>query len=241
MTGPFSVIRPGEYRETAAASFTVMLVMAAHASLETARDTLFLSNVPATRLPWVYLAIAALAVLGGPMLSRSGGGANRRSLIALQLSAAAGTAVFLALVRLPHVAVYYALYLWGGIAGAVVLVRFWLILTDRFATGQAKRLFPIIAAGAVVGSLQGYGIAALVAWWHQPRALLLASATLFAASAGASLLWWRVARPHTTAEERTSGGDGGERTWRGIRDAIGHSYVQRITLMLLLASMSVTV
>ena len=124
----------------AAASFTVLLVMAAHASLETARDTLFLSNVPATRLPWVYLAIAALAVLGGPMLNRTRGGTtNRRSLIALQLAAAAGTAVFLVLSRYPQTTVYYALYLWGGVAGAVILVRFWLILTNRFTAGQANR------------------------------------------------------------------------------------------------------
>ena len=35
--------------------------MAAHAILETARDALFLARLPATDLPWAYLAIALLA------------------------------------------------------------------------------------------------------------------------------------------------------------------------------------
>ena len=51
-------IRPTERRGVLAAFLTMAAAMAAHQLLETARDALFLASLPASRLPWVYLAIA---------------------------------------------------------------------------------------------------------------------------------------------------------------------------------------
>ena len=58
-----SDIRPHERSGALAAFFTVGGIMAGHELLETGRDALFLARVPATQLPWVYLAIAALGVI----------------------------------------------------------------------------------------------------------------------------------------------------------------------------------
>src|SRR4029450_9801011 len=74
-----SLIRPDERREIAAAFVAVALVMAAHALLETARDTLFLTNLPPSHPPWVYLAIARLALLRGAPAPRSRRRATRSS------------------------------------------------------------------------------------------------------------------------------------------------------------------
>ena len=41
----------------------LMAIMTAHSVMETARDTLFLTSLPATDLPRAYLAIALLAIL----------------------------------------------------------------------------------------------------------------------------------------------------------------------------------
>ncbi len=41
----------------------LMTIMTAHSVMETARDTLFLTNLPATDLPRAYLAIALLAIV----------------------------------------------------------------------------------------------------------------------------------------------------------------------------------
>lgn len=245
-----SLIRPAERNETGAAFCTILLVMTAHALLETARDTLFLTNLPPSRLPWVYLAIAGLALLGGPLVGRSGNErVNRRILMSMQLAAAAGTAAFLPFTAAPRAAVVYVLYLWGGIAAALILVRFWLILGDRLTASQAKRLFPIVAAGAVLGSLCGYGCAGLVAAWHEPRALLFASAAAFLASAGASLLWWRVRAPveQPTAQPSelrvpSSNTEPRRRVgrWQSFALIARHTYVRRIVLVMLLASVAVT-
>jgi len=56
-------IRKGERRDTWAAFSTLFVLIASHSLLETARDALFLGRVPATRLPWMFLAIAFLSLL----------------------------------------------------------------------------------------------------------------------------------------------------------------------------------
>ena len=42
---------------------SLFLILAAHAMTETARDALFLSRLPATKLPWMYLLVAVATVL----------------------------------------------------------------------------------------------------------------------------------------------------------------------------------
>lgn len=238
MTSLSSRVRPGEGRELLAALATIFLVMVAHAQLETARDTLFLTNVPPSRLPWLYLAIAVLAVIGGPILGRPGSArGDRRTLVAMQLVAAIGTAAFL----LPwdsRRTMFYALYIWGGMAAAVILTRFWLILGDRLSGAQAKRLFPLVAAGAVAGSLAGFAAGGLLAAQFGARALLASSAASFLVSAGATLAWWSLPAPDG-ARAAAPAGDrepGAER----LRVAARHPYIRRLALLLLLASVSVT-
>ena len=56
-------VRHGELR-VALASFLVLFGgLAAHTMLETGRDALFLARLSAHQLPWMYLALAAVAVL----------------------------------------------------------------------------------------------------------------------------------------------------------------------------------
>ena len=60
--GLFSRIRAEQRRDTLGAFVTLLGFMTSHALLETARDALFLASIPSSRLPWVYLAIAAIAL-----------------------------------------------------------------------------------------------------------------------------------------------------------------------------------
>ena len=56
-------IRPDERRTLLVAFSTLFGILAAHTVLETARDALFLARLPASQLPWVYIAMAVAAVL----------------------------------------------------------------------------------------------------------------------------------------------------------------------------------
>ncbi|PYQ20673.1 MAG: hypothetical protein DMF79_09840, partial [Acidobacteria bacterium] len=88
-----TTIRPEERRGAVAAFLTIFGILAAHTLLETARDALFLARLPASRLPWVYLIIAgvAVAISQVPWSRRRAGGLG---LPALLLTFAAVTFLF---------------------------------------------------------------------------------------------------------------------------------------------------
>ena len=56
-------VRPEERRPALVAFATLFGFIGSHAVLETARDALFLAKLPASRLPWMYLAIAAVSLI----------------------------------------------------------------------------------------------------------------------------------------------------------------------------------
>src|SRR5688572_526686 len=86
-------VRPGERRGAAAAFLTLFGLLASHTLLGTARDALFLARLPAQQLPWVYLAMAAIAILFAQGSWRVPGRvtAGRRSLSALLVACAVAT------------------------------------------------------------------------------------------------------------------------------------------------------
>ena len=62
----FEAVRTEERRDVAVAFLTLFALVGSHAVLETARDALFLSRIPSSRLPIVYIAIAAGLGGGSP-------------------------------------------------------------------------------------------------------------------------------------------------------------------------------
>ncbi len=238
-------VHPDERGATIWATITVFLVLVAHSMLETARDALFLSHLPASHLPWVYLVLAGLALAATRLFSGSAAPQQHaEKLILLQIAAATGNLALLFLLsETKPAAALYALYVWGGLASTLILLRFWLMLSDRFTPTQAKRVFPVIAAGPLLGSLVGYGLAGVTARYMAPRYLLGVSAAVFLLSAGASYLMARaqacrasddaatvIARPaHEELSIRES-----------ISLALRHNYMRRVALLLLVASVTVT-
>ena len=59
----------------------------------------------------------------------------------------------------------WGLYFWAGVFGLVLVAEFWLLANDLFAAREAKRLFPIIGGGAILGGLVG---GAVPGWLAKP-------------------------------------------------------------------------
>ncbi|MEO1232841.1 MAG: hypothetical protein AAFZ18_28490, partial [Myxococcota bacterium] len=55
-------LRPGEGRMVTRSALSLFGLIAGHTMLETARDALFLSRIPADRLPIANLAVAGLSL-----------------------------------------------------------------------------------------------------------------------------------------------------------------------------------
>lgn len=170
-------VRPGERRNTFAAFATLLAITTAHTLLETARDALFLSKLPAAQLPWMYLVIVALALA----LARARRSDTKRAVSCALVAGAVATAGFFLLAddggARPWV--LYALYVWSGLFASWVMVQFWTLLGHAHTMTQAKRLYGFIGAGAVLGGVVGAFAARAALAFVSPRAMLLTSAALF--------------------------------------------------------------
>jgi ATP:ADP antiporter, AAA family len=153
-------VRPEERRPTAVAFFVLFGILAAHTILETARDALFLARLPASQLPWMYLAMAAIAVGLSQWTTRWLNGP--RALASLLAVCAAGTFTFWAIGSSPGPWVLRALYVWTGLVSTLAAVQFWLVVDEIYTITQAKRVYAVIGLGSLLGAVAGGGLARIV-------------------------------------------------------------------------------
>lgn len=230
----FLAIRKGERRPAWAAFSTLFALVASHSILETARDALFLAKVPATRLPWMFLAIAALSLVllkGQERVTKDL--RPERALALATLGVAGVTLAFYFLLPALGESGLYALYVWSGVLVTLVLVHFWALVSDLFTITQAKRLYGFIGAGSVLGAIAGSGAASLLARVLPPERLVVIAGAGFGVAALLPGLFSAKApagRP-ASAPQPLSG-----TLHLLLRDA----YASRVTLTLLVASVCLT-
>jgi AAA family ATP:ADP antiporter len=169
---------PSKMRATAiGAFFTLAGIMAAHTLLETARDALFLSALPASHLAWVYLGIAALAVGVTQAQQHITDRWDGPYLLSFMLLGAAGiTTAFWSLSSGGGAVTFYLLYIWGSVFATVVTVHFWLVVGRAYTFTEAKRGYAFIGAGGGVGAIAGAAGARALTHAFDARHLLMASA-----------------------------------------------------------------
>jgi AAA family ATP:ADP antiporter len=235
MAWPLAGVRPEERRNTLGAFVILFGTMAGHSLLETARDALFLAKIPASRLPLVYLAIAALALLVSNVQQKDRKHTGR-ALFAFGLQVAAVvTAAFWLLVERSGDWILYALYVWSGLLSTLLIVRFWIIAGELFTVTQAKRLFAFIGTGSILGAIAGSAFAQRIVTTAEPSELLLGAAGILAVTGFAPLL---LVRP----EEEASPARDAEPTEvaETFRAIWNHPYVRRIGGLVLVSTVTFT-
>ena len=192
MWGAWSQVRTGERSVTIVATGSLFTFMCAQGLLGTARDALFLAEIPATHLPWLYIAVAAFALaVTGLTSGRSVGSGPRLS--AWLLGCGVITLGFLPLVNSGAVWTLYALYIWSALSISVAVARFLALLGDLFTVTQAKRLYAVIGVGSALGAISGAGLAGLIALVLPAKYLLVAAAAMITVSAVGPVLICRSA------------------------------------------------
>jgi ATP/ADP translocase len=228
-------IRPEDRRDTAVAFLTLLGIMTAHALLETARDSLFLSKLPARDLPWAYIAIALLSLVTATASRKLQGLVSRR--VALSLSLLIGGAVtagFNVLGAWRSPAMLLALYVWTGLLVTVVVVELWLVVAEVLDFGQAKRVFSIVAAGGLTGAVLGAALAGALLIAMRPGFLLLASGSILSATSALPLFFSpsrSPARPPRRRKEAPA-------SWFAM--VRGEPYLRRLLWAALASSMLLT-
>lgn len=220
---------------SAALPFAVLLflLVAAHALLETARDSLFLRTQPLSRLPWVYLAVAAAVLVVTPAqawLMRRKSGALA---MATTLMVASGlTAGFWAVARKPFAV--NAFYVWTALFSSLVFAQFWLGPAEAFDAARAKRVFGFIGGGGLLGAVAGAAAAKLILLVAPTRALLLVAAALTALAALVAWGWrCRTQEPGSAVPEVP--------VLQSVpREARDDSYLRLLTLLALVPALAAT-
>lgn len=229
-------VRPEERRNTFAAFGSLLAITTGHTLLETARDAEFLSKLPATQLPWMYLLIVVLALVIAQARNT-----DSKHAIAVWLVVAAGiTSFFWWLMHHVHgrLWILYGLYVWSGLFGSWVTVQFWTLLGRVHTMTQAKRLYGFIGAGSVLGAVFGAALGRAALTMFSPRTLLLEASLLFVLAVP-PVLAVRVPSK-AVAEPRTERTDnvgemttGGKLLWQS-------AFARNILLIGFLATVSVT-
>lgn len=75
-----------------------------------------------------------------------------------------------------------AFFVWVSVFNLFVVSVFWSFMADIFNSRQARRIFPVVAAGGSAGALVGPGLATAFSTLIRPDFLLLPSATLLGAA-----------------------------------------------------------
>ena len=174
-------VRPEERRPTAIAFLVLFGILAAHTILETARDALFLARLPPSQLPWMYLAMAAIAVGLSQWTARRLSGP--RALATLLALCAAGTFAFWAIGSPLGPWALRALYVWTGLVSTLAAVQFWLVVSEIYTITQAKRVYAVIGLGSLLGAVAGGGLARIVSSRVDAHHLLLLSAAVLGVTA----------------------------------------------------------
>jgi len=161
----------------------LLTVTSSYTLVKTARDSLFLSMLPATWLPWVYIlvGIATLAVslLFGWLTQWL---SPRQSLVGSVLAAAAGLVACIFVVWDSYQWMPAVFYLYVNAYGLIVISQFWLYTNSRSDPRAMKRMGGVVGAGAILGGIVGGVLASTLGGWLPLRWLIAAGAGLLAAS-----------------------------------------------------------
>lgn len=231
-------VRREERRAVVVAFVTLFTMVGAHSILETARDALFLARVPAEELPIAYLAIAGLIAVVGQITGYLRRWVPRGALLPGALVVCAIlTSAFWVGIDQANDAFLFVLYIWSGLVGTFVVSLFWLRLGDRFDVGQAKRLFPLIGIGGVVGATMGAVTAgALLEAFASRHLILAASVTYFLA--GGWVAWtWSTGEGERTESDYDRRSESMSR-WEILRR---EPYLRRLSLLIAVSMITVTV
>ena len=198
LLGVYRRLSAPDRRDLLRAFATLVLALAAHTVLETARDAAFLAELPTSWLPVAYVAVAiATAVTTRLTPDR----APSWALATTFAVAAAGTIGFWQWLEVGGATrtALLALYVWPGVMTTTLMVQFWLRLHRRLDVEEAKALYGFIGGGGLIGALLGALAATAVSEVWGTQGLLLLAPALYLAGVPTAL--WKGDAASTTPED----------------------------------------
>jgi AAA family ATP:ADP antiporter len=141
------------------------LVLTSYIITKAIRDGLFLHKFSPYMLPYVYLGIAAVIGFVVSVYLRISARVGQAAVILGSLVFFIGCILlqWWAVARMQWVPATWIFYVWTSIFGIIVVTQVWTVSNYVLDLRQAKRLFPLIASGGILGSALGGFLAAHLA------------------------------------------------------------------------------
>ncbi|MEE8577529.1 MAG: Npt1/Npt2 family nucleotide transporter, partial [candidate division Zixibacteria bacterium] len=134
----------------------IVLIMITYYFLKPARDALFLTKLSSAQVPLVFILTALVSAPVVTLYSKASRALRLPQLINVtQIMIIACLIGFYFLIKMEGAWIPYAFYVWVSIYGALTASQFWLLANGVFTATQAKRLFPFLGLGAIMGAWIG--------------------------------------------------------------------------------------
>lgn len=172
----------GEGRPLLILSALVFLLTAGIELGRIGRDSYFLTVAGADDIPLMYIFIALLtffaSVIYGKILGRVHNAKLMIGFQALGSLAAFSCWIYLLLVPQPAAAFPFILFCVVDAYILFILVHFWTLCNSEFHVWQGTRLFPVIGAAGLAGTIGGGGLSYLIASFSEANHLFVVWAAL---------------------------------------------------------------
>ena len=140
------------------------LIMTAYIITKNVRDGLFLYKFSPYDLPKIYLGIAAIISFVVALYVKLSTRIGQRAVIVVSLLFfISNILVQWWAVRVQLVYIEWFFYIWTSIFGIIIVTQVWTVANLVLDIRQAKRLLPLVASGAILGSTLGGFAAARLA------------------------------------------------------------------------------
>ncbi len=181
--GSFFDLRAGEGTRAVLLAAHLFIVIGSFYILKPVRSSVFLVSFGPAQLPYVFMLIA---LVGGGVAGLYSSVARvvriDRLVIASSLVLGAALIAFRLLLYLDQGWVSYAFYVLVSLYGGITTSQIWLLANHVFDAREARRLFGMIGAGGIAGSIAGAAIATSLADSVRAENLILVAAGMLFAT-----------------------------------------------------------
>lgn len=230
-----------EWARTLLLALSILTIVASYMMVKAVRDAVFLARFGTTEQAFLFIGLAASAGLFaaiGTRLSRGTGGPG--VIVGTHATVAASLLALWPALEAHVAGMPWVLYVWSSFFGLFVIANFWLLANQLYDTRTAKRVFPILGAGAITGGIVG-GWTAQLATRIGAVDLLPIIAGGFLLSAALAVAAWRFRDPAAPTLARTAATPLVHATFgEGFRLVRRHRYLLFVASLLLLATVTTT-
>jgi ATP:ADP antiporter, AAA family len=231
-------LRPGELRRGVPLFAYLFLVMAAYVTGRVVRDSLFLSRFPAVRLPYVDIATAlAVGVVVAVYIQVARGRSLRNLLLATLVLCTSNCLLFWVLARYyPPRWLYPTIYVWVGIFGVLATTQVWALANHVLTTREARRVFGLVASGAITGGIFAGFFSKVVAKAFGAESLLLGMAVFLAICPLLVIIVWKQHQAVADTEPEEVSAAGSQNLLNSMRLVFSSPYLRAIASVIWISS-----